>query len=90
MTNEELLKEYNALPEEARKKTEEFISQMSKQYADDPEPKIKKLRPIREEPFFGMWADREDMKEGGAAWVRKIRKEQWDRSDRWSQSIQTY
>lgn len=32
-------------------------------------------------PFFGMWADREDMKDG-AAWVRKER-------ERWNERLQS-
>lgn len=36
-------------------------------------------RPLAEFAFFGMWADREDMKDGGAAWVRKLRETEWRR-----------
>ncbi len=40
-------------------------------------------RSFREEPFFGMWKDRVDMKEGGAAWVRKLRSgPHWNRLKR--------
>jgi len=41
------------------------------------------VRSFRDEPFFGMWKDREDMKEGGAAWVRKLRSgPHWNRFKR--------
>ncbi|MBA3769384.1 MAG: hypothetical protein H0X08_02580 [Blastocatellia bacterium] len=84
MTNEELLKEITSMPEEDKRIVERLIAKIRKRLSGTvPQPDNKKTS-FRDEPFFGMWADREDMKEGGAAWVRKIRKEQWDRSDRWS------
>lgn len=79
MTNEELLKEINSLPAEAKRMVEDFISQIRNRYSTlDKAHKEKKS--FKDDPFFGIWADREDMKEGGAAWVRKIRREQWDRT----------
>lgn len=68
------------MPTEAKVKIEQFISRIREQYtAKTPKPR-KKLRPLTEEPFFGMWADREDMSDP-VEWVRKIRREQWS-SDR--------
>jgi len=32
--------------------------------------------PLREEPFVGMWADRQDMADS-AAWVRQNREREW-------------
>ena len=72
------------MPEEDKKIVERLIAKIRKRLsARVTQPDIKKTS-FRDDPFFGIWADREDMKEGGAAWVRKFRKEQWDRSDRWS------
>ncbi len=31
---------------------------------------------LREEPFIGMWADRQDMADS-SAWVRQIREREW-------------
>ena len=33
-------------------------------------------RPLRTEPFIGMWQDREDMADS-TGWVRSIRQQQW-------------
>ena len=43
-------------------------------------PALRSRRPMRVEdhPAFGMWADREDMKDP-AAWLRKIRAPRYDR-----------
>ncbi len=35
-------------------------------------------RPLSEYEFFGMWADREEMKDS-VAWVRKLRETEWRR-----------
>ena len=81
MTNEELLKEFVTLPESVKHRIEKIISTFrnhSKQTSGD---QVKRT-PLREEPFCGMWADREDMKDP-VEWVRNIRKTQWDRSHKW-------
>jgi len=75
MTQEELLKTYGTLSTKERLELEHFIAKLRKQHTEHPKPK-KKLRPIREEPFFGMWKDREDMADP-VEWVRKIRREHW-------------
>lgn len=80
MTNEELLREFNTLPSEVKSQIERIIERFKKDQTTEARPK-KKI-PLREEPFFGMWKDREDMKDGGAAWVRKIREEQWNKHRR--------
>lgn len=84
MTNEEILKEIASMPDEDKRIVERLIAKIRKRYSEGVTQSNKRKKSFRDEPFFGMWADREDMKDGGAAWVRKIRREQWDRSDRWS------
>ncbi|MGQ0594719.1 MAG: DUF2281 domain-containing protein [Gammaproteobacteria bacterium] len=36
----------------------------------------RKLSPLREEPFIGMWENRKDMADS-ASWVREVRKKEW-------------
>ena len=67
MTNEELLKVINALPDDAKRRVEEFIAKIRDRYHDRSGRPINRRGSFKDEPFFGMWADREDMKEGGAA-----------------------
>jgi len=82
MTKEELLKTYGSLSNEERLKLEQFIAKLRKHHSEAAKPK-KRVRSFRDEPFFGMWKDREDMKEGGAAWVRKLRSgPHWNRFKR--------
>ncbi|MGD9561839.1 MAG: hypothetical protein AB7F88_06425 [Pyrinomonadaceae bacterium] len=85
MTNEELLKEITSMPAKDKKIVERLIARIRARYTKPREESGKtRKQSFREDPFFGIWADRADMEEGGASWVRKIRTEQWDRSDRWS------
>jgi len=84
MTNEELLKEITSMPEEDKRIIERLIAKIRKRLSASAAQPVEKKTSFRDDPFFGIWKDREDMKDGGAAWVRKIRTEQWDRSDRWS------
>ena len=77
MTNEELLREISTLSIDARRHIERYVALLKKKTGNSVTKKSKKS--FRDEPAFGMWKDREDMKDGGAAWVRKIREEQWNK-----------
>ena len=77
MTNEELIKEISSLPVEAKRQIEKFVALLKRTH-EDTKPAVTEGS-FRDDPAFGMWKDREDMKDGGAAWVRKFRKEHWDR-----------
>ena len=77
MTSEELLKEIAALPDEAKRRVEDFISRVRRQHSRTSSPAHPDI-PLKDEEFVGMWAGRDDM-QNGAAWVRKIREEQWNR-----------
>ena len=80
MTNEDLIREIPSLPNEVKNKIGRIIEQFKKERASDEKPVAR--GPLREEPFFGMWKDREDMKDGGAAYIRRLRDEQWNRHRR--------
>ncbi len=78
MTNEELLREISSLPAEAKIQVERFVAQWTKRV--NANENVKK-RPLQEEEFVGMWADREDMKDP-VEWVRNLRKTHWDRNNK--------
>lgn len=82
MTKEELIRDFDLLPLDIRRRIEKIITDARKEAGIAKKPAIRK--PLSEHPFIGMWKDRKDMQEGGAAWVRKLRREQWDRSSRWT------
>ncbi len=72
MTDEEIIKEYNALPVEARKEVENFVAFLRERY----NKKNKAEKDFTEETFVGMWKDREDLR-NGAEWVRQLRRKEW-------------
>ncbi len=74
MTSEEIIKEFNALPLEARKEVEDFVAFLRQRYS-------KKIEQTSngdwsDEGFVGMWKDREDLQDG-AVWVRELRESEW-------------
>lgn len=78
MKAEKILDKLLSLPADAQKEAADFIAFLQTRYPSVKGNDKKKKRPLRDEPFFGMWKDREDMKDS-VAWVRKIREEQWNR-----------
>jgi hypothetical protein len=81
MTNEELIREIPNLPREAKLRIEKIINAFRNR-SKPPVADRTKTVPLREEPFVGMWADREEMKDP-VEWVRNVRETVWDRSHKW-------
>ena len=79
MTNEELIKEISALPAEIKDQIGRMIERFKKDRAG--KERSVERKPLRDEPFVGIWADREDMKDP-VEWVRNIRQTAWHRSHR--------
>lgn len=77
MTNEEILREINALPLEAKRQIEDFVSFLRERYKNSQSP-IAPTSDLETEPFVGMWRDREDMRDS-SAWVRHIRETHWSK-----------
>ncbi len=74
MTNEELLKELDELQPIERVTIESLIKLFTGKRAKRVAKASK--RSFREEKAFGMWKDREDMKDS-VEWVRNIRRTHW-------------
>lgn len=83
MTNEELIKEIPSLPASVRLRIGRIIDTFRKQSNQSSADRAGKI-PLRDEPFVGMWSDREDMKDP-VEWVRNVRRTLWDRSHRWKE-----
>ena len=83
MTKEELTKEIPSLPDSVRLRIARIIDTFRKQSNQSSSDRAGKI-PLRDEPFVGMWSDREDMKDP-VEWVRNVRRTQWDRSHRWKE-----
>ena len=77
MTNEEILNQITALPPEGRKQAEDFLEYLRYRYL------VTTSQPFddsdwSQEPFVGMWQDREEMADS-TAWVRNLRQTAWRR-----------
>ena len=75
MDQEMLWKQYNSLPSEARHQVADFIAFLRAKYAQAAPPE-KASGALGDEPFIGIWQDRDDMRDS-TAWVRSTRKREW-------------
>ena len=74
MTNEEIIREFNALPLEARREVEDFITFLNSRHLAKSEKTV--INDLPADEFVGMWKDRDDLSDG-PAWVRNIRQREW-------------
>lgn len=81
MNPETLWLEFSTLPPKAQDAVLEFIifMQNSYQVAQKNDNTDNEKLDLLNDPFFGMWQDREDMQDS-TAWVRETRQEQWSRN----------
>ena len=75
MTMPQLLQEITSLPPEAQKQVSDFVAFLKTRYRTPSRIKSKGVK-WEEEPFYGMWKNREDMQDG-AKWVRELRQREW-------------
>ena len=73
--------EIKKLPPMAKKQIFDFIAFIKARHQKPAVNKeAEKRSRLADEPFIGIWKDREDMKDS-ALWVRKKRKSQWGEPD---------
>ena len=69
-------REFTTLPPEAQRQVADFIAFLLSRYEQiRPEKKDQKIDLV-DEPFIGMWRDREDMQDS-STWVRNVREQDW-------------
>lgn len=76
MTNEEIIREFSALPSEAKREVVDFIAFLRERY--NKKSKVEKSQNITDESFVGMWKDRENLQDG-ASFVRELRQNEWSK-----------
>ncbi len=76
MKADQLFRDILALPLEGQQQVGALIAALKKQYptADDAQPQSP--LPLLEEPFVGIWANREELADS-SQWVRETRSRQW-------------
>ncbi len=76
MTNEELLREFVALPPEGRRVVTDFVAFLRQRYGLPQTATVPLVADLSSESFIGMWSDREEMQDS-SAWVRNVRETEW-------------
>jgi len=68
--------QFDALPAEAKREVIDFIAFLQIRYQRPVLFKKTQRLKLSEEPFVGIWKDREDLSDS-VSWVRDIRKQEW-------------
>ncbi len=76
MNATELLRNYTSLPVEAQKEVADFVAFLKSRYASLQVSENPAKNALADEPFIGMWSDREDLG-NSSDWVRKLRDSEW-------------
>ena len=71
-----LVRDIGSLPPEAQKQVSDFVAFLKTRYPVGKSGRKAKRTKIADEPFIGMWRDREDMQDS-SAWVRRLRESEW-------------
>lgn len=76
METEKIFNDISNLPPEAQQQVIDFIAFLSTRYQGSEDKKRIGQTDIVDEPFIGMWKDRDDLMDSGK-WVRNARKSEW-------------
>ena len=77
-TAKSIAQEIASLPPEAQRQVIDFVAFLRTRYPT--RQTIERTERVRlpDEPFIGMWREREDMQDS-TAWVRDLRRREWER-----------
>jgi hypothetical protein len=78
MEKSSIIQDIDSLPPEAQREVIDFVAFLKARYGTSPRA-FKSKRKLADEPFIGMWRDRDDL-EDSSAWVRDLRRREWERS----------
>lgn len=73
-----IVREIASLPPEAQKQVIDFVAFLKAPYPTTPRVRKTRRTKLADEPFIGMWRDREDMQDSTAS-VRSLRQREWER-----------
>lgn len=76
MSQAEIIDEFEKLPSEAQKQVKDYILFLRAQYEKSPFFNKEKTGEIKDEPFIGIWTDRDDLRDS-RTWLRTVRKSEW-------------
>jgi hypothetical protein len=73
-----LVRDIVSLPPEAQKQVSDFVTFLKTRYPVTKSGRKAKRIKLTDEPFIGMWRDREDMQDS-SAWAQRVRLSEWER-----------
>ena len=76
MDEGKIWREFIALPPEAQQQVADFIAFLRTRYKKIRSAQKSNQVSLADDPFIGMWRDRDDMQDS-SAWVRGIREREW-------------
>jgi len=76
MTHRKLTSVLDSLSAEAWRTVADFVTFLKKQHELEHHPTTQNGPNLSQQPFIGMWRDRDDLKDS-SAWVRKTRQQEW-------------
>ncbi len=72
-----IAQEIATLPPEAQQQVVDFVAFLKTRYPVASPGNRPKRSKLSNEPFIGMWRERQDMSDSGA-WVRELRQREWE------------
>jgi len=75
METSNIVRDLASLPPEEQQQVMDLIALLKTRYRAT--PRRQKTRKLADEPFIGMWRDRDDMQDS-TAWVRQLRHREWE------------
>lgn len=75
-----IVREIAALPPEAQKQVMDFVVFLKARYPSTQSVNKTHRTELVDEPFIGMWRDREDLQDS-TEWVRRLRQREWERGE---------
>lgn len=78
METTRIAQEIGSLPSEAQRQVIDFVAFLKTRYLTWQKVKTKQTKLV-DEPFIGMWREREDIQDS-TAWVRSLRRREWEHS----------
>lgn len=80
MSQTEIIDEFEKLPSEAQKQVKDYILFLRSRYQKPPFSNREKSGKVKDEPFIGIWKDRDDLADS-RTWLRTVRKSEWRTPD---------
>jgi hypothetical protein len=77
MENSRIIQDIASLPPEAQKQVIDFVAFLKTRYGTVPSSRKNRRGKLADEPFIGMWRDRDDMQDS-SSWVRRLRQREWE------------